>query len=193
MKETGRLGVVIASTNPVKRRAVETALSAIWPARRLTVEEVSVSSGVPEQPVGDEQTRQGAWNRACNAARCCPHARLAFGIEGGVEESPVGLLAFAWVAVVGERRHGWARSPAFVLPEAVARRVRAGVELGQADDEVFGQSDSKRSQGAIGLLTRGVLDRAGLYRPAVIAALAPFLNPELYPAGVRAGAPDSPR
>lgn len=173
--------IVVASTNPVKRRAVEQGVAAAFPNGRFSVEVVAVDSGVAEQPMGDEETRSGAQNRVAAAARARPGADLYFGVEGGVEDGPLGMLAFAWVVVRGDGRIGHARSAAFVLPETVAQRVRAGCELGDADDEVFGRTDSKRRDGAIGLLSGGALDRTGLYRPAVIAALLPLLNPTLYP------------
>jgi len=58
--------------------------------------------------------------------------------------------------------------------------VRQGVELGEADDRIFGRNNSKQQNGAVGLLTGDAVDRAGLYVPAVIFALIPFKNPELY-------------
>ena len=60
--------------------------------------------------------------------------------------------------------------------------MRQGLELGQADDIVFGRSNSKQANGAVGILTDDVIDRAQLYEPAVIFALIPFKNPDLYPA-----------
>lgn len=181
MNEAVPLQLVVASTNPVKRRAVEQGVAAAFPRWHFSIESVAVDSGVAEQPVNDDETRRGAENRVLAAVRARPGAALYFGLEGGVEDGPLGMLAFAWVVVQGDGRLGRARSTAFVLPEAVAQRVRAGMELGQADDEVFGRTDSKRRDGAIGLLSGGALDRAGLYRPAVIAALLPLLNPALYP------------
>ena len=68
----------------------------------------------------------------------------------------------------------------FYLPPQVAELVRQGVELGEADDIVFGQSNSKQASGAVGLLTGDVIDRAGLYEGAVILALIPFKNRQLY-------------
>jgi len=58
--------------------------------------------------------------------------------------------------------------------------VGQGMELGHADDIVFQRSNSKQEDGAIGLLTRNLLDRAGLYEHAVLLALVPFFNLELY-------------
>ncbi len=177
------LRLVVSSTNPVKLRAVAHGVRNAFPDDDVTIASVAVDSGVSEQPATDAETLTGAENRARAAREARPDGDFWFGVEGGVEDSPQGMLTFAWiVAVDREGRVGRARSAAFVLPEAVAEKVRGGMELGHADDEVFGRTDSKRQDGAIGLLTSGALDRAGLYAPAVTAAMIPFLNPALYPA-----------
>jgi non-canonical (house-cleaning) NTP pyrophosphatase len=49
-----------------------------------------------------------------------------------------------------------------------------------ADDIVFSCSNSKQDNGAVGLLTDNVIDRAQLYEQAVILALIPFKNERLY-------------
>jgi len=58
--------------------------------------------------------------------------------------------------------------------------VRAGVELGEADDIVFQRANSKQENGAIGLLTGDVIDRRQLYEHAIVLALVAFKNPSLY-------------
>ena len=58
--------------------------------------------------------------------------------------------------------------------------VGQGLELGDADDRVFQQKQSKQKQGAIGLLTGNVIDRARLYEHAIVLALVPFKNAVLY-------------
>ena len=68
----------------------------------------------------------------------------------------------------------------FFLPDRVADLVRSGTELGHAIDEVFERSGSKRSGGAVGVLTDGAMDRTELYEHAVVLALVPFRRPELY-------------
>lgn len=75
---------------------------------------------------------------------------------------------------------GVSKTATFDLPEAVATLVRAGVELGVADDRVFGRVDSKKNDGACGLLTHGAIDRRSYYGHAVMFALVPFMNPTLY-------------
>lgn len=103
-----------------------------------------------------------------------------FGIEGGVEDSPQGMAAFAWIVAISAEQAGHGRTATFFLPEEIAGLVRDGMELGEADDRVFGRENSKQVNGAIGLLTRDALDRAGLYEQGVIMALLPFRNPSLY-------------
>jgi non-canonical (house-cleaning) NTP pyrophosphatase len=75
---------------------------------------------------------------------------------------------------------GKGRTSTFFLPARVAELVRQGKELGEADDIVFGLQNSKQQMGAIGILTHGIIDRAEYYEQAVVAALIPFKNPELY-------------
>ncbi len=89
-------------------------------------------------------------------------------------------MAFAWVVIFDRSgKMGKARSGAFQLPDEIARLIAQGMELGHADDQVFGQQDSKRHNGSVGLLTGDVLTRTGFYTPAVLMALIPFRNPHL--------------
>jgi non-canonical (house-cleaning) NTP pyrophosphatase len=90
------------------------------------------------------------------------------------------MEAFAWVVVLAGQKVGRGRTGTFFLPPRVAELVRAGKELGEADDIVFGRSNSKQENGAVGLLTGDVIDRAGFYEHAVILALIPFKTPELF-------------
>lgn len=173
--------IVIASTNPVKVQAVRSGFERMYPDSALTVQTISVPSGVADQPMTDEETLHGALNRARAARQALPDADFWFGLEGGIHEQEEQLMAFAWVVALNRHTSGRARTGAFVLPPAVAALVHQGMELGKADDIIFGTSNSKQAGGAVGLLTNDVLVRATLYEPAVVMALIPFKNPELYP------------
>ncbi len=172
--------VVIASTNPVKEAAVRRALQQMFPDAAVTTERVGVDSGVSDQPRSDQETRRGAMNRARAAHTTVPEADAWVGIEGGIEDRGDQMMAFAWVVVATPEAMGQARSASFQVPERVAERVRAGEELGHADDAVFDRTASKRDEGAVGIMTRGVIDRAALYAPAVILAFAPIHNTAAY-------------
>jgi inosine/xanthosine triphosphatase len=174
--------IVVASTNPVKLRAVESAFRRMFPGETLRVSGSNVPSLVAQQPFSDAETLSGAQNRVAGAQAAVPQADFWVGVEGGVEENPDGLTGFAWIVVRSRDRTGQSRSGTFLIPPRVADLIRGGMELGDADDVVFGRSNSKQENGAIGLLTRDVLDRVALYEHAVILALVPFRNPDLYPA-----------
>ena len=80
----------------------------------------------------------------------------------------------------GKNKTGKARTASFFLPEKISELIDEGIELGEADDIVFGLRDSKKKNGAVGILTKNVTDRAKYYSEAVILALIPFINEELY-------------
>ena len=188
------LRVIVASKNPVKLQAAANGFQRMF-GQPVEVSGVSVPSGVREQPMSDAETLQGARQRAENARAMCPDADYWAGIEGGIDDAPAGqaetvassetaglgaMEAFAWVVVLSGQQIGRGRTGTFFLPPRVAELVRAGKELGEADDIVFGRSNSKQENGAVGLLTNDVIDRARFYEHAVILALIPFKNPELY-------------
>ena len=172
--------IIVASKNPVKLAAVRNGFERIFPGRKFETTGEAVESAVRDQPASDEETMSGAVSRAAQAARQVPEADYWMGIEGGIEDHPDGMTAFAWVVVQSSGMTGKARSGTFFLPAKIAALVREGKELGEADDIVFQQRDSKQNNGAIGLLTDNVIDRTLLYEHAVILALLPFKNESLY-------------
>ena len=172
--------VVIASKNPIKTQAVEAGFSRIFPAESFHFVDISTSSQVSDQPASDQETLQGAQNRARNAQRELPAADFWVGIEGGIQDTGSEMTAFAWVVVLSNDLNGKGRTGTFYLPPRIAALVRDGKELGEADDIVFERTNSKQDLGAVGLLTGGVIDRRKLYEGAVILALIPFNKPELY-------------
>lgn len=175
--------VVVASTNRVKIAAAQEGFAKMFPGDALTFEGVSTDSNVADQPRSDDETLSGARNRVRNAAALRPEADFWVGIEGGVADGPKGMAAFAWVAIQDKNgRVGLGKTGIFFLPPAVADLVRSGMNLGDADDAVFGRHGSGTQNGAVGLLTGDAIDRAGLHAPAIVFALIPFKNPDRYPA-----------
>ena len=174
--------IVIASKNPVKIQAIQAGFARMFPGEAFTVQPISAPSGVPDQPGSDQETLAGAINRSTNARALFPQADYWAGIEGGIHDQGGQMWAFAWVAIQSGSRLGHSRTGIVLLPPSVAELVRAGKELGEADDMVFGSTNSKQAAGAVGLLTDGAIDRAAFYTSAVILALIPFKNEGLYPA-----------
>ncbi len=173
--------VVVASRNPVKARATLAGFERMFPEAEFRLHTVSVESGVSHQPMTEAETLQGAENRARAARESVSEGDYWVGIEGGIEDMVEGMLAYAWIVVLSSGPTGKGRTGGFLLPESVARRVRAGQELGDANDAVFGRSNSKQQEGAIGLLTGKVMDRTELYEHAMVLALAPIKGAEFFP------------
>jgi inosine/xanthosine triphosphatase len=173
--------IVVASTNPVKIAAVRAGFTRMFPDAADTFQfaGISVPSGVSDQPMSDAETLRGAFNRATNARQEQPDAAFTVGVEGGVELVNDELLVFAWIVVLGRDGSGKSRTATFNLPDEVSRLVRQGLELGDADDQVFNRANSKQQTGSVGLLTGDIIDRARYYEQAVMLALIPFKNPTL--------------
>ncbi|MEM8907183.1 MAG: inosine/xanthosine triphosphatase [Bacteroidota bacterium] len=173
--------IIVASRNPVKIQAALGGFQKMFPNESWSVEGLAVPSGVADQPMDDAETLRGAQQRVINVKKAAPQAAFWVGIEGGLEPTPNGMLAMAWIVIHSAQQQGQARTGAFPLPAEVIQHIKAGKELGVADDLVFGQSNSKHNSGAVGLLTNHLMDRTQLYTEGVVLALIPFQNPQLYP------------
>lgn len=174
------LKIIIGSKNPVKINAVKIAFEKMMQDTVSEFEGVSVPSGVADQPMSNEETLQGAQKRAENARKEFPDADFWIGVEGGLEITGDEMEAFAWVVIKSDSKEGKARTATFFLPQRVTELIREGKELGEADDIVFGHTNSKQKAGAVGLLTGNILNRTQYYSEAVVLALIPFKNSELY-------------
>ena len=170
--------VAVGSRNPVKIAAVRAVLARVAPP--AVVEGHAVASEVPDQPWGDEETIRGARTRARAALAADPAATMGVGIEGGVVALASGdVMSNAWAVVVDrEGREGVGGSLAMPLPPRVARLLRDGMELGHAMDALTGSENTKHKEGAVGILTQGLITRQGAYEVLLTYALAPWLASE---------------
>jgi inosine/xanthosine triphosphatase len=169
--------VIVGSTNPVKVSAARKVFTRVDP--HVEIVSVEVESGVSIQPWGDEETQQGAENRA--RAAVSRDADFGIGFEGGVIDTHLGLMTCAWCAVVDRSgRCGLGGGGHIMLPPAVQEALRAGDELGPAMDRLVGLVDTKKGPGAAGILTGGLTDRQTDYEHMLALALARFRRPDLY-------------
>ena len=172
--------VIIASKNPIKIQSVKAGYEKMFPTQEFEFIGVSVPSNVADQPMSNEETFRGAKNRAVNASQTIEEADFYIGIEGGIEHVDNEMQAFAWVFILANGKYGKSKTGTFFLPNQVMELIKAGKELGEADDIVFKRHNSKQNSGAVGILTGDLIDRTSYYTEAVILALIPFKNVELY-------------
>lgn len=173
--------IIIASKNPVKIRATKIAFEKMFPAEEFEFQGISVPSGVSDQPKNDPETFLGALNRAENVFNERSEADFFVGIEGGIEENNSEMEAFAWIVVKTKKDEtSKAKTSTFFLPPRIVELIKQGKELGEADDIVFSKTNSKQENGAVGILTDNIIDREKYYEQAIILALIPFKNRELY-------------
>lgn len=166
--------VKVASANPAKIKAVASAFAEVFPDQAMDVQGIAVVSGVAAQPMTSDETLSGAINRVAALANVEADYRVA--IEAGLD----GDFTFAWMVIEHQGKTGKARSASLMLPPAALLQLQQGKELGDVMDEMFQQHNVKQKGGAIALLTQNKLSRSSVYHQALILALIPFLNPDLF-------------
>lgn len=172
--------VVIGSQNPVKVRAVKKAFRTLFPEESFSFASVSVSSGVKEQPMSDDECIRGAINRAKNAMKE-QKVDYAVGLEGGICKIQDDYYAKAWMAVVNKKGTlGLGSSLAAPVTKKIMKLVLEGKELGLAVDIVTGKHNTKHQGGYFGLITSDIVPREKAYIHGVMMALAKFRQPHLF-------------
>jgi inosine/xanthosine triphosphatase len=164
------MGISVGSMNQVKVEAVRTVMERIYGNVRIIP--ADVKTGVPEQPFGDD-TCKGAVNRAMAAMG---ENSLSVGIEAGVFEMYGHLYDVQHCAIMD--REGTitiGMSSGFRYPDKVADLVRNGMTVGDAMVRVYGDAVKGKKEGAIGILSKGQLDRKTLTEQSVTAAMVPRL------------------
>ncbi|MBU5212613.1 DUF84 family protein [Heyndrickxia oleronia] len=153
--------IAIGSVNPAKVKAVEEACKE--QDIDVIITPMSVPSGVSNQPFSDEETIQGAVNRATNCL-LEENIEIGIGLEGGVVETPFGLFVCNWGALVVKGESPIIAGGARIrLPEDVAERLRKGEELGPVMEDVSKVRNVSKKEGAIGIFTNNVITRDEMF------------------------------
>lgn len=166
--------IKVASANPAKINAVASAFAEVFPDETLDVQGIAVASGVADQPMNSDDTLLGAMNRVAALMDITADYRVA--IEAGLD----GEFTFAWMVIEHRGKIGKARSASLMLPPAALLQLQQGKELGDVMDAMFHQDNIKQKGGAIALLTQNKLSRSSVYHQALILAMIPFLNQNLF-------------
>jgi len=170
--------IKVGTHNPLKVRATRNVMEKIY--TNVDVDGIEVDSGVGDQPIGLDETIQGAVNRARNAFL---DADLSVGIESGLLAAPhsiTGYLDLQWCAIYDGERVTLGVSAGFEYPPVVVEEVLKGQEVGEVMDEVTGVEKLGQKTGAVSILTKGLLDRTENTEQCVLMAMIPRMNSDLY-------------
>jgi len=185
--------IALGSDRAAKIMAVRAAVArvaAIKPAwAEANVIARRVETNVPAMPLNDWQLMQGARERALAVRDVLRKQRLEadiyLGLEGGFHsisiEGEWHTFLRGWAYATDGQKGNFGAAPSIAVPTAIVKSVIEGRrELGLVIDEVSGKRDVRSRQGAWGVLSHDLVTRAMSFEVALIAALAPFYNPELY-------------
>ncbi|MBD7935498.1 MULTISPECIES: DUF84 family protein [Cytobacillus] len=150
--------IYIGSKNPTKVQAVKNIF-----IENSEVIAVDVASNVAKQPMTDQETIQGAINRA-KGALYEGDGVIGIGLEGGVQQTDYGLFLCNWGALAVEGHTpivaGGAR---ILLPDSIAQRLIEGEELGPVMDDFTNKNNIRSQEGAIGVFTANEINREEMF------------------------------
>jgi inosine/xanthosine triphosphatase len=176
--------IIVASTNPQKIKAVSDLIPRYDFLADSSIEGVSVPSGVSDQPKSLEETVQGAVNRAKSAFD--DTTDYSFGIESGliaVPQTKSGIMDVCVCAIFDGKEVHLGLSSAFEPPTKIVDMMRdEGLDMSEACLKAGLTTNPKlgASEGLIGILTRGRMDRLAYTTQAVMTALIHLENAHLF-------------
>jgi inosine/xanthosine triphosphatase len=166
--------IIVGSANAVKVDAVKETAAEYPFLADAEVRGVDVPSGVADQPKSLEETIRGARNRARSAFIGCD---LSVGIESGIVPVPyakTGYMHLTVCVVHDGRDFHLGISTAFECPVEVNDvMLKYGLDMNQAFHRCGYTDDPKlgAGQGAIGVLTKGRVDRKTYTKQAMVMAM----------------------
>src|SRR3954469_23675987 len=185
--------VALGSDRAAKIMAVRASIARVaeldpaW--RNANIVARPVRTDAPAMALTDWELMSGARQRAFAVREILLSQKLGadlyVGLEGGFDSISVDgewrTFLRGWAFVTDGARGAFGSSPSIEVPDAIVEEVVAGKrELGNVIDEVAGVRDVRSKQGAWGVLSRDLLTRSQSFEAALIAALAPFYNQQLY-------------
>jgi len=181
--------IYVGSGNKVKIKAVKTVFNRIFPKGKIIVKGFEVKSGVDDQPFGND-TIIGAINRA--KAVCKISERKGKNVQDpdfcvGIEAGLIwkGKLRYyfdvqycAVMDKMGKLTIG--HGSGFQYPDKVIAEVKKGRSIGDAMEDLTGIDNIGSKKGAIGFLTKNLLDRTSLTEQAVLMAMVPRIRKKFF-------------
>jgi inosine/xanthosine triphosphatase len=182
-KAPGRTTVAIGSTNPAKKKGVRLAFSRLF--GDLQIKAVDTTSLVRAQPIGLDETVEGAQERAVFALESA-RPDFGVGVEAGLielgKEWPGRYLNLQVAAIVDSAGHlSFGCSSGFPIPMKFVEKLRKGSkELDRYTHELAGAKKVREEEGIVYHLSKRRLSRVEMTEQCVSMALIPWLNGKLY-------------
>ena len=167
--------IAVGTTNSAKVAAVQEILKEYPHLADAEVSAVKTESGVADQPMSLAETVDGAINRARAAFTDCD---FSVGIESGLMEVPKtksGYMDVCACAIYdGKEFHiGLSSAWEFPDPKVTALMVEEGMDMSQAINHagLTSNRDIGAAEGAVGIVTKGRMDRKEYTKQALRTAL----------------------
>lgn len=164
--------IAVGSTNPIKIQAVKNVLN----HENARVIACSASSKVRPQPLSDEETLQGAMNRACDCLEktACP---LAIGLEAGTVFRHDQLYLCHWGAIVDRNQNSFfTNGPLILLPSDYRKPLLDGHNLEDIMHRSTGIESLGAKEGAIGVFTQNRLNREAMLTQIVQVLIGQYCH-----------------
>lgn len=178
--------IAVGTTNIIKIQAVEEVIRNYPQLAKANVYSFSVPSEIAEQPLSLEEIITGAKNRAKNAYVACDLCDYSFGIESGLFEAngtQTGFLEACICCIYDGDNYHIGLSCGFEIPPPILTLVLDKKrDLSQACYESGITTNSKlgASEGLIGILTKGRVDRKEYTKQSITTALIQLENAVWY-------------
>jgi inosine/xanthosine triphosphatase len=182
--------ICISSLNPTKINAVKIAFSKYY--KNFKVYKIKADSKVPDQPIGMDLILKGAKNRASDALNYLLNEKqikkniFGVGIEAGLVKVPytkTNYMDFQFCVIIDENRNITLGSGiAFEYPQSIIDEIFSNqeIEIGEIIGRLANNMNLKYESGAIGFLSKNTINRTEILTQAVICALLPRINEDLY-------------
>ena len=182
--------ICVGSLNPTKVNSVKIAFSKYY--YNYQIFKIKADSKVPDQPIGMDLIIKGAKNRAKTALNYLIEMKgleqniYGVGIEAGLVEVPpanTDYMDFQFCVIMDENEKITIGSGiAFEYPQSVIDEVLSNkdTEIGDIIGRLANNMNLKNEAGAISFLSKNIITRTEILTQAVICALLPRINKDLY-------------
>jgi len=176
--------VAVGTTNPAKTNAVREVLGDYPIFTALEIIYVQTDSGVSSQPMDEEETIQGAMNRARVAYSSIPDSSYGIGLENGLRRVPytrTGFMNFGVCAIYDGHDFYLGESLAYEFPRKIVRLITEnGFDASKAEREAGITISQDPEKGLVSFLTKDRITRKKYIKDAIRSALIALENPDLF-------------